>query len=138
MMFAPDFGMLIVPGCDGNRGAITLAYLTLIFGYTRRLRGWLLAAVSLAAMLLGYGLNLLRLCLLVIYYRIGLSVPSIQKHGEGVDYAIGCTLFLVATVVIGLGIRALTTGAKGAKGNALTSRSRSRPRLGCASQAFWR
>jgi exosortase J len=105
MMFAPDFGMQIVPGCNGVRGSITLFYLTLFFGYTRRLRPRILAMVSVGACLLGYVLNLLRLCILVIYYRIGTSVTSIQKYGVGVDYAIGCTLFLLATLTLGILIR---------------------------------
>ena len=108
VMFAPDFGMFIAPGCNGVRGSITLGFLTLIFGYARRLRPLTLACVTLAAFLLGYALNLLRLCVLVVYYWIGLSFPSIQKHGVGVDYAIGGALFLFATLGIGLLIRSLT------------------------------
>jgi exosortase J len=107
MMFAPDFGMQIVPGCNGVRGSITLLYLTLIFGYTRRLRPRILALTAIVACLSGYVLNLFRLCFLVIYYRIGIAVPSIQKYGVGVDYAIGCTLFLLATLALGLLIRSL-------------------------------
>jgi exosortase J len=109
MMFAPDFGMMIVPGCNGVRGAITLGYLALIFGYARRLKPGRLSLVALAGLLLGYAFNLLRLCMLVVYYRIGLSVPSIQKHGVGVDYAIGCTLFLFGALGIGMLIRSLET-----------------------------
>jgi exosortase J len=54
---------------------------------------------------MGYALNLLRLCVLVVYYRIGISHPSIQPYGAGVDYGIGCTLFLFATLGVGLFIR---------------------------------
>ena len=111
MMFTPDFGMFIAPGCNGVRGSITLGYLALIFGYARRLRPSPLILVSLAALLLGYALNLLRLCVLVVYYRIGVSFPSIQKHGAGIDYAIGCTLFLFAALGLGLLIRSLEPGA---------------------------
>ena len=107
MMFAPDFGMFIAPGCNGVRGSITLGYLALIFGYARRLRPRTLLLTSLGAFLLGYALNLLRLCVLVVYYRIGVSFPSIQKHGAGIDYAIGCTLFLFAALALGLLIRSL-------------------------------
>ena len=110
MMFAPDFGMFIAPGCNGVRGSITLGYLALIFGYARRLRPRTLALITLAALLLGYALNLLRLCILVVYYRIGVSFPSIQKHGSGIDYAIGCTLFLFAALGLGLLIRSLEPG----------------------------
>ncbi len=114
MMFAPSFGMLIVPGCNGVRGAITLAYLTLIFGYTRRLRPGRLAGAAIGALLLGYALNLLRLCVLVVYYRVGLSFVSIQKYGVEVDYAIGCSLVLLATVAIGLAVRRIEPTATAA------------------------
>jgi exosortase J len=107
MMFSPDFGMLIVPGCNGVRGSITFAYLALIYGYTRRLRLGRLFAVSGAALLAGYAMNLLRLCVLVLYYRAGLSFPAIKPYGAGVDYAIGCTVFLTGTVGLGFLIRAL-------------------------------
>jgi exosortase J len=107
MMFAPDFGMFIAPGCNGVRGSITLGYLALIFGYARRLRPRTLLLTALGAFLLGYALNLLRLCVLVIYYRIGVSFPAIQKHGTSTDYAIGVTLFLFAALGLGLLIRSL-------------------------------
>jgi len=104
-MFTPDFGMMIVPGCNGVRGSVTLGYLALIFGYIRHLRPRCLALTALGAFLMGYVLNLLRLCILVIYYRIGVNVPTIQPYGAGVDYGIGCTLFLFATLAVGLFIR---------------------------------
>ena len=107
MMFSPDFGMLIVPGCNGVRGSVTFAYLALIFGYSRGLRPRTLALVTGSAFVLGFILNLLRLCVLVIYYRIGLSFPSIQAYGVGVDYCIGCTIFLLATLILGVLIRSL-------------------------------
>jgi exosortase J len=107
MMFTPEFGMMIVPGCNGIRGAITLAYLALIYGYTRGLRPRTLALIGPVALLGGYGLNLLRLCILVVYYRIGLSIPSIQNYGTGVDYAIGCTVFLTATIGLGFLVRSM-------------------------------
>jgi exosortase J len=109
MMFAPDFGMFIAPGCNGVRGAITLGYLALIFGYARRLRPRTLVIITLTAFLMGYVLNLLRLCLLVIYYRIGVSFQSIQKYGASIDYVIGCTLFLFSALALGLFIRSLET-----------------------------
>jgi exosortase J len=111
MMFSPDFGMMIVPGCNGIRGSITLAYLALIYGYIRRLKPERLAMVGLGSLFAGYLFNLLRLCVLVVYYRIGLSVPSIQSYGAGVDYAIGCTIFLVATIGLGFLVRALAPAA---------------------------
>lgn len=113
MMFTPEFGMFIAPGCNGVRGSITLGFLVLIFGYARRLRSSRLALITLAAFLLGYALNLLRLCVLVVYYRIGVIFPSIQKYGVGVDYAIGCTLFLLVTLGLGLLIRSLEPSTLG-------------------------
>ena len=107
MMFAPDFGMFIAPGCNGVRGSITLGYLALIFGYARHLRPRSLILVSLSAFLLGYALNLLRLCVLVVYYRVGVSFPALQGVGTEVDYMIGCTLFLFAAAGLGLLIRSL-------------------------------
>lgn len=107
MMFAPNFGMMIVPGCNGVRGSITLAYLALIYGYTRRLRPARLTSVALLGFFAGYALNLIRLCLLVVYYRVGLTLPSIQPYGAGIDYVIGGTIFLFATLTLGLFIRRL-------------------------------
>jgi exosortase J len=97
--------MMIVPGCNGVRGAVTLGYLALIFGYTRRLSARALTGLTLGAFLMGYVLNLTRLCTLVIYYRVGLSVTSIQRYGVEIDYVIGCTIFLLATLGIGLAVR---------------------------------
>lgn len=105
MMFAPDFGMMIVPGCNGVRGSITLGYLALIFGYTRGLSAKALATLTTGAFLMGYVLNLIRLCTLVIYYKVGLSWIAIQKYGVEIDYVIGCTIFLFATLGIGLAVR---------------------------------
>ncbi|SNS75091.1 exosortase J [Granulicella rosea] len=105
MMFAPDFGMMIVPGCNGVRGSITLGYLALIFGYTRGLSAKALAVLTTGAFLMGYVLNLIRLCTLVIYYKVGLSWIAIQKYGVEIDYVIGCTIFLFATLGIGLAVR---------------------------------
>ena len=105
MMFAPNFGMMIVPGCNGIRGSVTFGYLALIFGYYRGLSKRALALFTVSAVLLGYAFNLVRLCLLVMYYRVGLSVPSIQKYGVQMDYAIGCSLFLIATLGLGVVIR---------------------------------
>jgi exosortase J len=102
MMFTPNFGMMIVPGCNGVRGASTLAYLALFTGYAKGMSKKALALFSLSALLFGYGLNLLRLCVLVVYYRLGLSFPSTQNYGAQIDYVIGCTLFLTATFCIGM------------------------------------
>lgn len=105
MMFTPDFGMMIVPGCNGIRGSVTFGYMALMFAYYRGLSARFMAALALSAIFFGYLINLVRLCVLVIYYRIGISIPFIQDYGIAVDYAIGCTLFLLAAIVLGAVIR---------------------------------
>ena len=104
MMFTPSFGMFIVPGCNGVRGAVTFGYLALIFGYVRHLPARVLAAFTVAAVLVGYLFNLLRLCVLVLYYRAGMSFASIRPYGTQADYLIGVTLFLTATLGTGFAI----------------------------------
>jgi exosortase J len=99
LMFAPDFGMFIAPGCDGMRGAVAMGYFALILGYLKRvsLRRWILY-VS-AAVLLGYIFNFVRLCLLVVYYRIALGHPFLEHVAKQADYVIGSCLFLIATLI---------------------------------------
>jgi exosortase J len=98
LMFTPDFGMFIAPGCDGIRGAVALGYLGLFASYWRGLSVSLRLLSMLSGVVLGYLFNFVRLCLLVIYYKIGESFPSIQPHGTMVDYAIGAVLFLVVSL----------------------------------------
>jgi len=99
LMFSPDFGMFIAPGCDGIRGAVTLGYLALILGYLKRvsLRRW--EAYVIGGVLLGYLFNFLRLCVLVIYYRIALGHPALEGVAKQADYAIGSCLFLAAILI---------------------------------------
>ena len=104
MMFTPTFGMFIVPGCNGVRGAVTFAYLALIFGYIKHLPARALALFTVCALFAGYAFNLLRLCVLVLYYRAGLGYPSIRPYGTQADYLIGVTLFLTATLGTGFAI----------------------------------
>ena len=101
MMFTPTFGMFIVPGCNGVRGAVTFGYLALIFGYVRHLPARVLLWFTGCAVLAGYLFNLLRLSVLVLYYRAGVSFPSIRPYGTEADYLIGVTLFLTATLGTG-------------------------------------
>ena len=101
MLFAPRFGMIIVPGCNGIRGSVTMGYLMLLLGYWRGYRPLRLTAYVAAAVALGYLLNLLRLCVLVLYYWAGLHLPLLRPHGEGIDYLIGGTLFLLVTTLAG-------------------------------------
>jgi exosortase J len=99
LMFSPDFGMFIAPGCDGIRGAVTLGYLALILGYLKRvsLRRW--AAYVIGGVLLGYLFNFIRLCVLVIYYRTALGHPALEGVAKQADYAIGSCLFLMAILI---------------------------------------
>ena len=99
LMFSPDFGMFIAPGCDGIRGAVTLGYLALILGYLKRasLRRW--AAYVIGGVLLGYLFNFIRLCVLVIYYRIALGHPALEGVAKQADYVIGSCLFLLAILI---------------------------------------
>jgi len=99
LMFAPDFGMFIAPGCDGIRGAVTMGYGALILGYLKRVsfRRW--AAYVIGAVLLGYLFNLTRLCVLVLYYRVALGHPALEGVAKQADYVIGSCLFLVAVLL---------------------------------------
>jgi exosortase J len=49
--------------------------------------------------LLGYLFNFLRLCLLVVYYKIALPYPWLQHHAKIADYVIGACLFTCALAV---------------------------------------
>jgi exosortase J len=96
LMFSPNFGMFIAPGCDGIRGAVTMGYMALVLGYLKRVSLVLWAAYVCGAVLLGYVFNFVRLCVLVIYYRIALGHPTLEGMAKQADYGIGCCLFLIA------------------------------------------
>jgi exosortase J len=99
LMFTPDFGMFIAPGCNGIRGAITLGLAAIVVGYIYRFRWYVYAPVVVGAVLLGYLFNFLRLCLLVIYYTIAVPHPWLQNHGLIADYIIGGCLFVCALAI---------------------------------------
>ena len=101
LMFTPRFGMQIVPGCNGMRGAATMAYAALLLGYLRRYRPLAIAALVAAAALLGYLLNFLRLCALVIFYWAGTHFQALQPREWIVDYCIGGALFLLVSGLAG-------------------------------------
>lgn len=100
LMFTPEFGMFIAPGCNGIRGSVTMALIALIAGHIYRFRWYKTAAVVSSAMLLGYIFNLLRLCALVLYYIVALHVPWLQDKAETGDYIIGAALFLCASFLL--------------------------------------
>ncbi len=111
LMFTPDFGMFIAPGCNGIRGAVTMGFIALVAGYLYRFRWYAHAAIVAAAVLLGYVFNFVRLCLLVVYYIVALHLPRLQRHGEVADYVIGACLFLLATLLLIGSIRRLGESA---------------------------
>lgn len=96
LMFSPSLGMFIAPGCNGLRGAVTMGYLALIVGYLCSLPAWLWTVYTLASVLLAYLLNLVRLCGLVLCYKVALSVPYLARHMAAADYALGSVLFFSA------------------------------------------
>ena len=100
LMFTPDFGMFIAPGCNGIRGAITMGFIALIAGYLYRFRLRFHVLFVVSAVLLGYVFNLLRLCCLVVYYVIALHYTWLQNRAEMGDYIIGACLFLIATTLL--------------------------------------
>ncbi|HEX4154217.1 MAG TPA: exosortase J [Acidobacteriaceae bacterium] len=99
LMFTPQFGMFIAPGCNGIRGAITLGLAAIVVAYLYRFRWYVFAPVVAGAVLLGYVFNFLRLCLLVVYYKIALPHPWLQNHAKRADYIIGGCLFVLALVI---------------------------------------
>jgi exosortase J len=113
LMFTPDFGMFIAPGCNGIRGSMTMGFIALIAGYVYQFRWYANALVVLGAILLGYVFNLARLCLLVLYYAVALHFPSLQNKAESADYLIGAALFLVATLLLFTVIHRLRGGGNG-------------------------
>jgi exosortase J len=99
LMFSPDFGMFIAPGCDGIRGAITMGYVALLIGYVKRIAWYRWAAYVVGGVLLGYLFNFLRLCALVLYYRLALGHPLLENIAKQADYVIGSCLFLAAILL---------------------------------------
>jgi exosortase J len=108
LMFTPDFGMFIAPGCNGIRGAVTMGFIALIAGYLYRFRWHAHAVVVAGAVLLGYVFNFARLCILVLYYLIALHFTWLQDRAEMGDYIIGASLFLLGTFLLFYVVRRLS------------------------------
>ena len=100
LMFTPDFGMFIAPGCNGIRGAVTMGFIALIAGYIYKFRPTTHVLVTLGAVMLGYVFNFVRLCVLVLYYIVGLHITWLQSRAEMGDYIIGACLFFFATILL--------------------------------------
>ncbi|HEY0307098.1 MAG TPA: exosortase J [Acidobacteriaceae bacterium] len=105
LMFTPDFGMFIAPGCNGIRGATTMGYIALVAGYIYRFRLRVWALLVAGAILLGYVFNFLRLCVLVLYYLVALKIVWMQDKATGGDYIIGACLFTLAAALLVIVIR---------------------------------
>ena len=105
LMFTPDFGMFIAPGCNGIRGAVTMGIIALLVGYLARFRPSARFLAVVAAVLLGYLFNFVRLCTLVLYYIVALKSTWLQMHAEMADYLIGGALFLFATWLLFRAVR---------------------------------
>lgn len=100
LMFTPDFGMFIAPGCDGMRGAVTMGYTALIVGYLKRVSLPRWASYVAGAIVLGYLFNLMRLCALVLYYRAAVGHPALENFAKQADYLIGGSLILLAALLL--------------------------------------
>jgi exosortase J len=130
LMFTPDFGMFIAPGCNGIRGAVTMGFIALIAGYVYRFRWYAQAAVVAGAVLLGYVFNFARLCILVLYYLVALHFTSLQDKAEMGDYVIGACLFLVGTFLLFYVVRRLSESPGKIKPPALDSTDLAAPVTG--------
>lgn len=108
LMFTPDFGMFIAPGCNGIRGAVTMGFIALIAGYVYRFRWFAHVAVVAGAVLLGYLFNFARLCILVLYYIVALRITWLRSRAEMGDYIIGACLFLLGTFLLFYVVRRLS------------------------------
>lgn len=99
LMFSPALGMFIAPGCNGLRGAVAMGYLAMIIGYLWSFPRWLWVAYTASGVLFAYLLNLVRLCMLVLCYKLALSVPILSRHMEAADYALGSLIFFSASLL---------------------------------------
>jgi exosortase J len=107
LMFTPEFGMFIAPGCNGIRGAVTMGLIAVVAAYLYRFRARAMVFTVAGAILLGYLFNLIRLCVLVLYYVVALPFPWLQEHAEGADYVIGGLLFFLAVYLLNVLIQRL-------------------------------
>jgi exosortase J len=100
LMFTPEFGMFIAPGCNGVRGSVTMGLIALIAAYLYRFRWRSIVLITAGAVMLGYVFNLLRLCSLILYYLVAMRFSWLQNKAEQADYVIGAVLFLAATMLL--------------------------------------
>jgi exosortase J len=96
IMFSPETGMFIAPGCDGLRGSITMGLTAIAVAYYYRFRWYVFLPVVAGGVLLGYVFNFLRLCSMVIYDRITVSYPRLGPHEQLADHIVGACIFVAA------------------------------------------
>ena len=136
VIFTPEDGMWIAPGCDGLHGSITMGYIALVMGYLYRFRRRVLALVVVGAVLLGYVFNLLRLFALVIFDILSLRFTSWGNHEPQFDLTIGGTLFTVAVVLFALAIKKYQLPAEARLEQAGAPQSRATGRENAGSLAY--
>ncbi len=100
LMFTPRFGMFIAPACNGLRGAVSMGFIALVLGYVSELGAVRHIAYVIGAVIVGYALNLVRLCGLVLFYWLAIRVQSFRGHAVGADYFIGGLLFFLAATFL--------------------------------------
>ena len=100
MMFSPALGMFIAPGCNGMRGSLAMGFLTAVVGHLYGLPWLLRSAYVASGVLVAYLLNLVRLCGLVLCYRLALGFAPLARHMNAADYALGSTLFFIAALFV--------------------------------------
>ena len=100
LMFSPSLGMFVAPGCNGLRGAVAMGLITLCLGHLRGLRPFAHSIFVVAGVLTAYVFNLVRLCSLVLCYRVALGVDYLAAHMVEADYVIGGLLFICAAIML--------------------------------------
>lgn len=100
LMFSPSLGMFVAPGCDGLRGSVAMGYLTVTLGYLRGLPSRVFGIYVASAIFFAYLCNLLRLCALVLCYKVALSISFLAEHMVAADYVIGGLIFLGAAFMV--------------------------------------
>ena len=99
IMFSPETGMFIAPGCDGLRGSITMGLTAIAVAYYYRFRWYVFLPVVAGGVLLGYLFNFLRLCSMVIYDRVTVSHPWLGPHEQLADHIVGGCIFVLALFI---------------------------------------
>jgi exosortase J len=100
MFFHDGLGMIIAPGCNGLQGAVAMGGLALVIGHLRGMRILPHLLIVTGAVALAYIFNLLRLCVLVLYYCLAHLLPVLGEYAVGADYVIGGTLFVLAAAFL--------------------------------------